>query len=49
MNKKKGNPNRKGISKEEILRRNWNQREDEPKEQEQKNSYPIMSLTQLQI
>ena len=40
-NKKKGNPNRKGISKEEdsSYRRNRNQREDEPKEQEQKNSY----------
>lgn len=40
-NKKKGNPNRKGISKGEdsSYRRNRNQREDEPKEQEQKNSY----------
>ena len=39
-NKKKGNPNRKGISKEEdSYRRNRNQREDELKEQEQKNSY----------
>lgn len=39
-NKKKGNPNRKGISKEEdFYRRNRNQREDELKEQEQKNSY----------
>ena len=39
-NKKKGNQNRKGTSKEEdSYRRNRNQREDEPKEQEQKNSY----------